>query len=65
MWLNPLCSLHNEVSGLVTYLSPQPYETRARQMLISYMTSVVQSRWRSAHVSAFGSTATGLGLPNG
>ncbi|GAA5995787.1 uncharacterized protein JCM10292_004748 [Rhodotorula paludigena] len=61
----PIELLDEEVEAFVAYIRPTVGEHQLRQRALQCFARVVERVWPSATVELFGSTATGLYLPNG
>lgn len=55
--------LHEEIKQFFEYMTHTDEEQRMREDVVSRITQVIQSLWKSARVEIFGSFRTGLYLP--
>lgn len=57
--------LHDEIVAFNSYIHPTDEESKARQLVITNVTSVVKQCFTECEVVMFGSAAQGLSLPGG
>lgn len=58
-------SLDSEIGAFVRYIKPTAEEGSVRKQFVVILQRLVDTLWRGARVDVFGSTATGLHLPQG
>mmetsp|Transcript_11533 Transcript_11533/g.25635 ORF Transcript_11533/g.25635 Transcript_11533/m.25635 type:complete len:395 (+) Transcript_11533:138-1322(+) len=59
----PFVRLHNEILDCCEYIAPSVEEMRTREKVLQEVTEVVNSLWRSATISVFGSQMTKILTP--
>ncbi|TFK42144.1 hypothetical protein BDQ12DRAFT_710433 [Crucibulum laeve] len=56
--------LHDEIVAFTEWMQPTSQETEARERVFQFIVTVIKQQLRDAEVNLFGSSATGLGLPD-
>lgn len=57
--------LHEEIAAYEAYMASTPAERTLRETVTQRLVASIKGRLRDARVYTYGSSATGLSLPNG